>query len=201
MAQPDANPPYDLWGSCIANSYPQKDLVTVDREVTVITMINSSHHQLISNLIESELVDGDQIQFNVTSNSMQPIMQIGDIVVAEVVNPKVINPGDIIVVRRMEDFITHRVILSTKDGWLTKGDNNASMDPIVERDRLIGLVKEVQKNKKRIVLESTRLGRVNRLFARLGELEVRASNHHRFLRLPFRICIKGVQKFAMQGLN
>jgi signal peptidase I len=164
-------------------------------------MLNPSHHQLISNLIDTELNAGDQIQFNVTSNSMQPIMQIGDSIVAEVVNASVIKPGDIIVIRRMEDFLTHRVILSTKEGWLTKGDNNAMMDPIVKTDRLIGLVKEVHKNDQRIILESTRLERVKGLLARLGELEVRASNYHRFLRFPFRICIKSVQKFAMQGLS
>jgi signal peptidase I len=164
-------------------------------------MINSSHHQLISSLIESELNVGDQIRFNVTSNSMQPIMQIGDIIIAEVVNVKGIKPGDIIVFRRMDDFATHRVISKTNDGWLTKGDNNIIMDPIVKTDRLIGLVKEVHKENLNIVLESTRFGRVKGLLAKLGELEVRASNYHRFLRLPFRICIKGVQKIAIQGLN
>jgi signal peptidase I len=164
-------------------------------------MLNPSHHQLISRLIDTELNAGDQIQFNVTSNSMQPIMQIGDIIVAEVVNASVIKPGDIIVIRRMEDFLTHRVICITKDGWLTKGDNNLMMDPNVKKDRLIGIVKEVHKNNQKIVLESTRLGRVKGLLARLGELEVRATKYHRFLRFPFRICIKGVQKFAMQGLN
>ena len=169
--------------------------------MTIILMLNSSHHQLISNLIETELNVGDQIQFNVTSNSMQPIMQIGDLIIAEVVNTGIVKPGDIIIIRRSDDFLTHRVISITKDGWLTKGDNNLMMDPIVKRGSLIGLVKEVHKNNQRIVLESTRLGRVKGLFAMLGELEVRASNHHRLLRLPFRICIKGVQKFSMQGLN
>ena len=73
-------------------------------------MLNPSHHQLISRLIDTELNAGDQIQFNVTSNSMQPIMQIGDIIVAEVVNVGLIKLGDIIVIRRMDDFLTHRVI-------------------------------------------------------------------------------------------
>jgi signal peptidase I len=164
-------------------------------------MLNSSHHQLISSLINTELNVGDQIQFNVTSNSMQPIMQIGDIIIAEVVKACVIQPGDIIIIRRMDDFLTHRVISITKDGWFTKGDNNSMMDPIAKAESLIGLVKEVYKNDQRIVLESTRLGRVKGLLAKLGDLEVRASNRHRFLHLPLRICIKGVQKFSMQGLN
>jgi signal peptidase I len=164
-------------------------------------MTNSSQHQLISSLIETKLNVGDKIQFNVTSNSMQPIIQIGDIIVAEVVKANIIQPGDIIVIRRMDDFLTHRVISSTKVGWLTKGDNNAMMDPIAKTDHLIGLVTEVHKNNQRIILESTRLERVKGIFAKLGELEVRASHRHRFLRLPFRICIKGVQKFSMKGLN
>ena len=164
-------------------------------------MLNSSHHQLITSLIESELNVGDNIQFNVTSNSMRPILQIGDVIIAEVVNTGVIKPGDIIVIRRADDFLTHRVISITKDGWFTKGDNNSIMDPMITTESLIGLVKEVYKNDQKIVLESTRLGRVKGLLAKLGNLEVRASNHHRFLRLPFRICIKGVQKFSMQGLN
>ena len=160
-------------------------------------MLNSSNHQLISNLIESELDIGDQIQFNVTSNSMRPIMQIGDLIVAEVVNAGIIKAGDIIVVRRIDDFLTHRVITITKDGWLTKGDNNLIIDPLVKTENLIGLVKEVHKDNQRFVLESTRLGRFKGILAKLGELEVRASEYHRIFRLPFRICIKGVQKFSM----
>ena len=164
-------------------------------------MLNSSHHHLISSLIETELSVGDKIQFNVTSNSMQPIVQIGDLIIAEVVKAGIIQAGDIIVIRRMDDFLTHRVISITKDGWLTKGDNNVKMDPIVKTENLIGLVKEIHKNNQRIVLESTRMGRVKWILAGLGNLEVRASNHHRLLGLPFRICIKGVQKFSMQGLK
>jgi signal peptidase I len=160
-------------------------------------MLKSSHHQLISNLIESELNIGDQIQFYVTSNSMKPIIQIGDLIVAEVVPTGVIKQGDIIIIRRVDDFLTHRVISITKDGWLTKGDNNVVMDPIVKKGSLIGLVKAIHKKNQRIALESSKSQKVNSLLAKLGELEVRAFNYHRFLRFPIRFCIKGVQKFFL----
>jgi len=164
-------------------------------------MLNSSHHQLISNLIESELTIGERIQFNVTSNSMQPVLQIGDSIVAEVIPCEDVKPGDIIVIKRSEDFLTHRVISKTERGWLTKGDNNAVLDPPVQKDRFIARVRAVHKTNRLIVFESSRWRWVNRVLARLGELEVGAFLHHRILGLPFRICSTGIRKFITQDFG
>ena len=164
-------------------------------------MLAPSHHQLISNLIESELTIGDQIRFSVTSNSMQHILQIGDSVIAEVIPNTDVNLGDIIVIKRMDDFLTHRVISKSVDGWSTKGDNNVMLDPPIQKENYIGRVRIVQKTNQVIVFESSKWRWANKLLARLGELETRAFFHHRFLRLPFRICSKGVQKLSMLNLG
>ena len=164
-------------------------------------MLAPSHHQLVSNLIESEMTIGDQIRFSVISNSMQPILQIGDSVVAEVIPDTDVKPGDIIVIKRVDDFLTHRVISKSKDGWLTKGDNNVRLDPPVPKENFIGRVRIVQKTNQLFVFETSRWRRANKLLARLGELETRAFFRHRFLRLPFRICSKGVQKLSTLDLR
>lgn len=157
-------------------------------------MVASSHHQLILNLIETELKIGDQIRFNVTSNSMQPIMEIGDSIVVEVIPGKDVKIGDIIVIKRLDDFLTHRVIYKTNDGWVTKGDNNTLLDPPVQPENFIGCVRNVQQDNQMINLEARKWRYINFLLAKLGVLETRAFSRHRYFRLPFRILSKGIQK-------
>ena len=103
-------------------------------------MLASPHHQMVADLISSDLSIGDQIRFQVTSNSMQPLMKIGDTVLAEVIAGSEVKAGDIVVVRREDDFLTHRAISPTGDGWLTKGDSNTLSDPPVKSDDIIGRV-------------------------------------------------------------
>jgi len=160
-------------------------------------MLASSHHQLVSSLIETELTIGDQIQFNVTSNSMQPVINIGDSIVMEVIPGKDVKIGDIIVIKRVDDFLSHRVISITKDGWVTKGDNNILLDPPVQSKNLIGRVRMVKQANQMINLETRKWHYINFLFAKIGELETRAFSRHRYFRLPFRILSKGIQKIIV----
>ena len=155
------------------------------------------HHQMIADLIDSDLQIGDQIRFRVTSNSMQPLMKIGDSVVAEVITDSQVKRGDIIVIKRAQDFLTHRAISPEKDGWLTKGDSNAHTDPPIKNSDIIGQVIMVGQTGQTIDLRTRKWVYANAILAKLGELETRAISRHRYLRPPFRVMIKIIQKMVL----
>ena len=72
--------------------------------------------------------------FVVVSGSMEPNLNIGDIVVVKKCNENEIDKNDIISYRYGESIITHRIveIIETENGreYITKGDNNNVNDNI-----------------------------------------------------------------------
>ena len=88
--------------------------------------------------------------FTVVSESMLPVYEIGDVLIAKEVEPSKIKEGDIVsYLGNYNNFdgkvITHRVVNVEKraDGkyyYRTKGDANLVEDPIVMEDQLYGVV-------------------------------------------------------------
>jgi signal peptidase len=73
--------------------------------------------------------------YAVRSASMAPAIGVGDLVVAQHVDPWAIQPGDVITAARSGATVMHRVIAvsANADGpvFTTRGDANASPDPVV----------------------------------------------------------------------
>lgn len=152
------------------------------------------HHNLISDLIDSKLSIGDQIQFMVVSNSMAPLIRAGDSVIADITQPDSIRRGDIVVIRREEDFLTHRAIIPNKGNWFTKGDNAILFDPPSNTNNVIGRVVAINKGNQSITFQTRKWTFINPILAKLGELEAEAFALHPLLRFPFRFGIKIIQK-------
>jgi hypothetical protein len=80
-------------------------------------------------------------RLTVTSDSMRPLLRVGDGVVVQPIDPHALQPGDVIVVRRGGDWITHRLVTVDERGWHTHGDNTrygdeaASAAQARDRDR------------------------------------------------------------------
>jgi signal peptidase I len=159
-------------------------------------MVASSHHQIITDVIDSDLTIGDHIRFLVTSNSMQPILSIGDTIIVEIINGKQAHIGDILLFKRSNDFLAHRVISKTVGGWITKGDNNTLPDPPTNINEIVGRVKFVLGTQQTINLYTRKWQVLNRLLANLSDLESLAFSHHVYLRIPFRMMIKVIQKLS-----
>ena len=67
--------------------------------------------------------------YNITTNSMEPTINIGDIIIVKKVNNEdKIKNGDIISFRKNGEVVTHRIIDITETNaekrYITKGDNN-----------------------------------------------------------------------------
>ena len=69
----------------------------------------------------------------ITTNSMEPKIKVGDIVIAKTVKEEELKEGDVITFWQDQEVITHRIVRieERKDNnyYITKGDNNNVEDP------------------------------------------------------------------------
>lgn len=80
------------------------------------------------------------LRLKVTSQSMAPLLRPGDYILVESTPLDKIRRGDLIVTRREDDYLTHRLVAKSAQGWLTKGDQNSQADAPVEVREVVGLV-------------------------------------------------------------
>lgn len=87
--------------------------------------------------------------FTIISGSMEPVYEIGDMIISIETTPEKIEVGDDVVYKGLKgDFngkiVTHRVIdkKQSNDGYtfITKGTNNDIEDPEIKDDQIIGKV-------------------------------------------------------------
>ena len=66
--------------------------------------------------------------YTITTNSMEPNIRLGDVVIVKNAKQEDIQLGDVITFKRQNDTITHRIIDKEENGeqvkFVTKGDNN-----------------------------------------------------------------------------
>lgn len=73
-------------------------------------------------------------------NSMYPLLRNGDTVEYVQTPFSQICLNDIVLMYVGDILITHRVIYKTKNTCITRGDNNASADPVIQRGRVLAQV-------------------------------------------------------------
>ena len=73
----------------------------------------------ICELFDEALAQGQEVICRVSSGSMHPTFQIGDILIVDSQKPLV---GDVAVFREAEQWVTHRVIACEAEGLLLRGD-------------------------------------------------------------------------------
>ena len=123
----------------------------------------------------SELLAGQDglLRLKVSGSSMAPLLQAGDVVQLEAVQPERLALGDLVVVRRQRDFVTHRLVSKFPQNWATKGDNCAYLDPHFEVSALVGRVVAIERRGFRIDLDSQKWQYANHCIGNLARLEVR----------------------------
>ena len=154
-------------------------------------------HRVVTEIINADLSAGDALQLKVISQSMSPLMQRGDAVRVEIAPLEQISRGEVVLVQRENDYLTHRLIHKSAQKWQTKGDNNRLPDPPASGNRLIGRVTRIQRGDKITSLQTRKWQIINLLLAQLGTWEWQAFAIHRYFRLPFRLSIRIIQRIFM----
>lgn len=145
-------------------------------------------------LADSESWAGGVLRVKVISNSMAPLMQTGDFLQVEAVLPGQLALGEVVLIQREADYLTHRLIAQPGGRWRTKGDNNLRPDPISAADVIIGRVFCIERGRQSLSLQTRKWRLLNPLLASLGRLEWQAFQVQRHLRLPFRLSIRMIQR-------
>ena len=79
--------------------------------------------------------------FEVATGSMNPTMQIGDVIVVRITGE--VEQNDIIVYKDGESIITHRLIKKDENKLIAKGDANNSEDKPIEPNMVLGKVEKI----------------------------------------------------------
>jgi signal peptidase I len=113
-----------------------------------------------------------------SSKSMIPLILPDDEIVVE--KAEVLDIDDIVVFKRGNRLIAHRVVHKTKDGSLiTKGDNNRSSDGKIKEEQILGKVKKIKRNGKTVSLShiyltqsSTYMSELKKIVSRFKKLGI-----------------------------
>jgi len=74
----------------------------------------------------------------ISSNSMWPVLERGDLILIEGAKKDDIKIGDVIVYEVENGFIIHRVTKLMDESLITKGDANTAFDQPIKYDKVVG---------------------------------------------------------------
>ncbi|MBN1667095.1 MAG: S24 family peptidase [Anaerolineales bacterium] len=149
-------------------------------------MKTARYHPAIARLLSDRLEPGDTFRLQITSYSMHPLLQPGDTLLAQVVPLQDLRRGDLLVVRRATDFVTHRLILQDGDTWIIKGDRSTQADPAIQPDQVLGRVIAIERHGRTKRLQRPIQSAGQRLLGWIGWLEILAVQYGRAGPLPLR---------------
>lgn len=149
---------------------------------------------VVDELFLSSLAEGKEVRLRVDGTSMSPLLKPGDQVVLQRATPQQLQKGDLVVVRRQHDMVTHRLVHQNAGQWLTKGDNSRYPDLPALENQVLGKVIAIEKNKKTIDLQSTRWQILNRWLANWSWLEASLFHFGRQIK-------SSAQKSQMEGVR
>lgn len=116
---------------------------------------------------------GPLLRLRVRGRSMAPLLRPGDTVWMEPAAPSSLKRGDLVVVQRAGEWVTHRLVARSGNRWHTKGDNLRYPDPPVTGQAILGRVVAIERNGLRIELQGHRWRMINRALGWIGWLETR----------------------------
>jgi hypothetical protein len=92
-------------------------------------------------LLASDLIVGGYgLRFQALGRSMFPTIQDGEIVHVKSVASDMLKVGDIVLLRRGEEFKAHRIIRKRGPFFITRGDAGVDTDGEIRADQILGMV-------------------------------------------------------------
>ena len=142
------------------------------------------YQKVIHHLILEQLRKEKKITLRVSGRSMYPLIRKGDPIYVGQCNPRVLSIGDIITFKKNDIYITHRVLWITRKGsnigFMTKGDNEITVDTPVSPRHIVGKVVAIQRGDQTLHLETPSWRFMNRLLGLLFLVETISILLYRF---------------------
>jgi hypothetical protein len=124
-------------------------------------------------LATHSLQQGERLRLRVNGESMAPLMHPGDTVLIVYSQQEDLHCGDLVLIRRESDLVTHRLIGRGAHGWILKGDGSPWADPPVQDAFVLGKAVGMETGGRHISFETRSWRGRSRLAGRLGWTEQR----------------------------
>jgi hypothetical protein len=136
--------------------------------------MTTTNTQLVADMIRQSMQQGETPFLTISSNSMAPLLKIGDQIGLEPVEPGQLQAGDIITRQQNDHFLTHRFWGFDEQGRLqTRGDRPFTFDMAADPIQLLGRVIVRRRAGQELALTVGAGHRLNRHLAWLGQMEWR----------------------------
>ena len=113
------------------------------------------------------------LRLRVTSDSMRPLLRTGDEVIVQQVDPHTLQPGDVLVVQRGDEWITHRLVAIDERGWHTHGDNTRYADEPASAAEIVGRAIAIERGTQTIDLQRPHWRTIDRRINRVQRFQLR----------------------------
>lgn len=97
-------------------------------------------HGLVHETISDLLGRGISVRFQVTGDSMYPVIHSGDFVLVEPVDPARVRRGDVVLSLTKRGLTAHRIVAIDGTTFTTRGDNCLVLDAPFTAAQLLGRV-------------------------------------------------------------
>lgn len=109
-------------------------------------MMQSTTTTSLVDLIEESMHLSGIARFKVISNSMFPLIRKGNwIEVKKRSEEDCLHVGEIVLYRKANEFILHRIVQIDQDTYLVKGDRNKLTDPPIDKTSIIARLSKIKK--------------------------------------------------------
>jgi len=95
------------------------------------------------------------------------------VVVVQPIEPRILRPGDVIVVQRGGEWITHRLVMIDEHGWHTHGDNTRYADEAASAAEIVGRVIAIERGGQAIDLQQPHWRAIDRRINRVQRSQLR----------------------------
>lgn len=135
--------------------------------------MDTKRYSAINQLLQRALDEQGKASLVVSGNSMAPFLKPGDRIEVHTAAAYSLKQGDVVMLKREKDCVTHRIVHLKPPYIKLKGDNIRNFDPPFQPEDLLGVVRRIEKNGKSITISSPAWERKNRRIARFSYWEGR----------------------------
>lgn len=151
-------------------------------------------HSVLVEMWQEACDRGSRLGFRVVSGSMEPLIQVGDVVKITRVEPSSVHIGDIVAFQQGQSVVVHRVIGKSPSNqqliFRHRGDAGASSGEI-PAENLIGKVSAIEKEGREIFLDTTRHAMSNRVLGwRLRFVDGLGRGQHKHIGIGVRLALR-----------